>query len=282
MKSIAVFSLLAAVAVNAAPSLIPTGISDSCTKFLTAFNDDASLQSCTSPLISATSDFFSKNATVQSSSSAKSALAAICSTTSTCSEPTVRAKLADFYKACTAELTSAPNADVLALYDTLYTLVPLKQAVCSKDDTGALCVGKVAAKVSPSSLYTNLGEGTQLILKPNVDAFRSNNIAFLLLQASTPKDQLCTSCARSVLTAFVTWESNSPYAPGLGQSKILGGQTELYTAVTNTCGPNFMSGAVQAAGGLSGGILSDSSSAQTIAGSVTAVMGALAAAIVML
>ena len=265
--------------------LIPSGISDGCNTFLTAFNEDASLQSCTSPIISATAQFIGANATANpSTSDVQSALGSICGSSGSCSESTVRSKLADFYSACTAELTSNKNSDVLALYDSLYTMIPLKNAICSKDDTGAYCVGKVAAKVPVSSLYTNVGsDGSQSVLKPNVDTFETNNIAFLLLQASTPKDTLCTSCSRSVLTAFVSWESSSPYAPGLAQSKILGGQTDLYTAVTSTCGATFLSGAVQAAGGLSGGILSDSSDAvQTVVGTVGAVVGALAAAAVML
>jgi len=285
MKSFAVISLLVAAVVSAAPSpLIPSGISDGCSKFLTSFDNDTSLASCTAPLISATSQFIGANATANPSSSAvQSALSALCSNTASCPESTVRGKLADFYSNCTAELTSSKNADVLALYDTLYALVPLKQAVCSKDDTGAFCVGKVAAKVPVSSLSTNVGTGAQTILKANTDTFRTNNIAFLLLQTTTPQATLCTACARSVLTSYVSWESSAPYAPGLSSSQILGGQSDLYSNVTSTCGATFLSGAVQAAGGLSGNIISDSSDAvHTLVGSVGAVVGALAAAVVML
>lgn len=211
----------------------------------------------------------------------KTALDAVCG--SSCSDGPVRSKISDFYQACTAELTSSKNPDVLLLYDTVYSMIPLKNSVCAKDDSGSYCVGKVPAKIAATSLYTTVGSGAQTVLKPSADAFKSNNIAFLLLQASTPKDQLCTSCARSVITSFVSWESSVPYAPGIAQSNILAGQTDLYTTVTNTCGANFLSGAVQAAGGLSGGILSDSSdAAHTVVGAFGAVVGAIAAAVVML
>ena len=36
----------------------------------------------------------------------------------------------------------------------------------------------------------------------------------------------------------------------------MGGQSDLYSAIQNQCGQSFLSGAVQAAGGISSGILS--------------------------
>ncbi|THH28552.1 hypothetical protein EUX98_g5624 [Antrodiella citrinella] len=281
MKSFAAISLIAAALVSAAPSaLIPAGISSGCTTFLTSFDNDTSLASCTGPIISATAQFLNATAT-PSSSAIQSALGTLCAVS--CNEQTVRTKVSDFYAACTAELTSSKNDNVVQLYDTLYTLIPFQQAACAKDDSGDYCVGQTPGKIAVSSLYTNVGSGAQAVLSPNSDTFADNNIAFLLLQASTPKAQLCTSCARTVLTSFVSWESDTPYAPGLTQSKILNGQSALYTSVTSTCGATFLSGAVQAAGGLSGGILSPSSDAShTLISSVGAVVGALAAAVYML
>ena len=60
-----------------------------------------------------------------------------------------------------------------------------------------------------------------------------------------------------ILHAFYPFgfESAIPYAPGLGHGPLMSGQTQLYLAVQNTCGATFLSGAVQAAGGLSGGIM---------------------------
>jgi hypothetical protein len=61
----------------------------------------------------------------------------------------------------------------------------------------------------------------------------------------------------------------------------MGGQMDLYNAVNNACGSDFFSGAVQAAGGLSGGLGGAKSTAvrsvsQSFGGVVTAVMGTVA------
>ena len=61
--------------------------------------------------------------------------------------------------------------------------------------------------------------------------------------------------------SYFNFEQSVPYAPGLNNSPLMGGQSELYNAVTNTCGSSFFGGAVQAAGGLSGGLAGSSSAA---------------------
>lgn len=52
-----------------------------------------------------------------------------------------------------------------------------------------------------------------------------------------------------------------PYGPGLKQSPLMGGQSDLYQGILSTCGKSFFESGVQAAGGLSGGVLGGSSSA---------------------
>jgi len=54
----------------------------------------------------------------------------------------------------------------------------------------------------------------------------------------------------------MTFESNVAYAPGLGNSQILDTQPSLYDAVKSKCPASFLSGAVQAAGGLGKGLSS--------------------------
>lgn len=54
----------------------------------------------------------------------------------------------------------------------------------------------------------------------------------------------------------MTFESNVAYAPGLSSSQILDTQPPLYDAVKNKCPASFLSGAVQAAGGLGNGLSS--------------------------
>lgn len=91
---------------------------------------------------------------------------------------------------------------------------------------------------------------------PNEGTFSSKNLAFLLYQSS---GQLCTTCLRNVLSAYIAHEEAVPYAPGdLSQSPMLGGQNDLYNAATSQCGSNFLSGSVQAAGGLGDGIVAAS------------------------
>jgi hypothetical protein len=66
------------------------------------------------------------------------------------------------------------------------------------------------------------------------------------------------------MTAYINWESDSPYAPGLSQSTLLSTQNTLYGAVTSICGSSFLSGVVQAAGGLGTGSTSTNGSLRSV------------------
>lgn len=68
--------------------------------------------------------------------------------------------------------------------------------------------------------------------------------------------------------------SNYPYAPGINNSLILENEPELYDSIESTCGANFLSGAVQAAGGLSSGIMS-SDALQVLSRDVTVAISAI-------
>ncbi|KAI0830321.1 hypothetical protein BC628DRAFT_1357414 [Trametes gibbosa] len=303
MKSFAAATLFASVVLAQSASLIPSGISTQCSAFLSKFNSDTSLSSCTSSIINATSAFApSTNAsaasTTHSTSSISSALNSVCSSAATCPATTIRSALAEFYSECGAELTT-PNKDVVALYDVLYALTPLKSAICSKDDSGRYCINQIAANASSStSSIANLAKyvstgGASLArrataqsvvaVSPNATTFAQNNLLFLLLQPDLPSDSLCTSCTRNIITSYISFESSTPYAPGLSQSALLSGQTKLYEAVQSVCGASFLSGAVAAAAGLSGGIqgqLSDGASSLIAnAGVASAIMGAVVLAL---
>jgi len=91
---------------------------------------------------------------------------------------------------------------------------------------------------------------------PNITTYHDTNLPFLFFTPSLDATTLCTACSRNVLTAYINFESNDPYAPGLSQSLLLDTQSDLYSAIQQKCPSGFLSGAVQAAGGLSGGILS--------------------------
>jgi len=192
--------------------------------------------------------------------------------------------LTQFYAKCPAELTSKPVAAVKQIYDILYVLAPLRTVICCKDDNGSFCATKLPASnglknaisaggsstLTPSDIINTLVQkpssalarrASTTALVPNITTYQNTNLPFLFLQpASGAQSALqsssqCTTCTRNIMTAYINFESDSPYAPGLGQSVLLAPQQKLYNAVTNTCGATFLSGVVQAAGGLSGGTL---------------------------
>ncbi|KAI0354218.1 hypothetical protein OH77DRAFT_1426261 [Trametes cingulata] len=304
MKSIAAATLFASVVLAQSASLIPSGISTQCSSFLTKFNQDSSLTSCTSAVINATSAFApSTNAsaatTTPSASAINTALNNVCGSAASCPDTTIRSSLADFYDACTAELTSSPNQDVIRAYDVLYALTPLKNAICSKDDKGHYCVTQIAANSTASSsgvlstiakyvstplsgaLSRRATVQSVVAVAPNATTFANNNLLFLMLQPNMPSDSLCTSCTRSVLTSYISFESSTPYAPGLSNSLLLAPQTKLYQAVQDTCGSSFLSGAVAAAAGLSGGVTGQIASGASSLMANTGVAGVIMGAVVL-
>jgi len=80
--------------------------------------------------------------------------------------------------------------------------------------------------------------------------YHDTNLAFLFLTPSQDATTLCTACSRNVLTAYINFESDVPYAPGLNQSQLLDTQSALYSAIQSKCPAGFLNGAVQAAGGI--------------------------------
>ncbi|KAF9238644.1 hypothetical protein BU15DRAFT_75094 [Melanogaster broomeanus] len=315
VRSFAIVSVFisAALAQSSANPLIPAGISDSCNTYLTNLNGNADFASCTSPFTTALQQFApGTNASTVSTSTINSALNNLCSTSafSECPDSTIRSQLTLFYGACAAELTSTPNQSVKSMYDALFVLVPLREAVCSKDDNGKYCAAELNSTSSPAGnvylvdpeqsskqellreyLYSEPQQipasrrdvsNTTTALVPNITTYQATNLVFLFLDPSMNATSLCTTCTRNIITPYITFESSCPYAPGLGSSLILSGQPALYGNITSKCGANFLSGAVQAAGGLSSGILSGSaphSISQDVSVAVSAILGAAAFAV---
>jgi len=168
---------------------------------------------------------------------------------------------------------------VVGIYDVLYTLSPMRTSVCSKGNDGSWCVvapttttrEEVSDVVSGEStlglaqllalLYTDSSalkrRAETPAIVPNMTTYHDSNLPFIFLTPSLDATTLCTACSRNVLTAYINFESNVPYAPGLAQSQLLDTQSDLYNAIQQKCPSGFLSGAVQAAGGLSaGGLLS--------------------------
>ena len=199
------------------------------------------------------------------------------SVASACPTSVFASQITAFYAACSEELTSKPNDAVIKIYDVLYTLPPLREAICSKDDSANWCVASATAPAGTSAdtlqaaLYTKSGE----TYTPNTSTFTSNNIPFLFLNADTA--DLCSTCTRNVLNAYIKHESNLPYAPGLSKSQLLSTQSALFTSVTEKCGDNFMNSEVKAAGGLSSGSNSILGGSSNAARGQPEVQGAVAA-----
>jgi hypothetical protein len=186
-------------------------------------------------------------------------------------------KLASFAQACPTELVGTPITDIIRLYDTVYMMIPFRNAVCSKDDSGRYCATEPAAsssasgsQPSPSGVVKGINQKylwdtvssapisrRDLVASvPNITTFAALNIAFLLLQPNLSASALCTTCTRNIITSYISFETDVPHACGIAQSTLLVGQTELYKAIQSKCGTNFLSGAVEAAGGIAGGLLS--------------------------
>ncbi|KAF5325946.1 hypothetical protein D9611_001014 [Ephemerocybe angulata] len=253
-KSLTVVSLVATVALAQTSSLVPSGISDKCSSFLTELNTDTALSKCTGTLSQALAAF-APGTSSASATAVSTALTTLCGSdvNTQCPTSVFASKITAFYSACSEELTTKSNADVVRIYDVLYIVSPMRQAICSKADDGSWCVtaatpaAGTSADAVQAALYTKSGDN----VVPNTSTFTTYNLPFLFLNPDTA--DLCKTCTKNVLNAFITHESDLPYAPGLGNSQLLKTQSDLYKAVQEKCGANFMSGEVKAAGGLSTG-----------------------------
>jgi len=287
-----------AVAVQAASSnsttnpYIPTDISSGCSTFLNTLNSDSDLPACTKALITATSAYGPGGTSGSASKAAvSSTLDTVCASTA-CPSHLIAGKLASFYSACSAELTSSPNTEVKTIYDTFYALLPLVGALCAKDDSGASCALSAPASaaaaalepalaVSASSSVVRRDGTTAAAFLPNATTIAANNILFLFLNGTLPKAQLCTTCTRNILSSYISFESKTTYAPGLAQSVLMLGQSAIYSGVLNTCGSDFMTNAVKAAGGLSQSTGSSGALSLRAGGALAVFVGSVVAAILL-
>ena len=233
---------------NSVSDSIPTGISTQCRDYLTSFNSDTQIQACTEGLVDATR-LYSVTATNKATTSSDTqqldqTLSNLCSGSAGCNSDLIRQSIAKFWDNCHSELQS-DNADVKALYDYLYMLNPLKDAICSKDTANNYClksVAKTAASTGASrrSLVEDLEpESSYQELSRRQAASNSSNTAFLYLSPDSDPDLLCSECAQNILAAYVAFETSIPYGTGLQNSDKLKIQSELFRAGKSKCGKNF-------------------------------------------
>ncbi|CAO1630495.1 unnamed protein product [Sympodiomycopsis kandeliae] len=252
-----------------APSSIPTGISTGCNSFLTTLNGDSSIKTCTAPLLSATQ--FYTNATKGDPDSSKDALqetlTQLCAADTGCDSSIIRQYLSQFWGQCMSEI-KAKNKDVQDVYDVLYLINPFREAICSKDDDGNYCLTTVSTTATsskrkrdalaalgpqyPSALEarqaTTGQDATDSADTIDSGSFSGSNIAFLFLQPTAKKDQLCSTCAQNILASYIRFETSIPYAIGLSNSDILKGQSDLYKAGKKQCGDSWAKKVNQVAG----------------------------------
>jgi hypothetical protein len=290
MKSLAITPLfMAVVFAQTQNPLIPKNISATCATFMNTLDSDPQILSCTKVFSNAISAFGPGSSLNASSPSINAALNSFCPSLSACSDSTMRSQLTEFYSNCPAELTSSsPHPDVTSVYDVLYALTPFSQAVCAKGDDGGYCVLEVASTLKTgknliasgsNNLWSTVAQNSrrdEQVIIPNLQAFKDEGLPFLGLQPSDSQKQLCTPCTRAVLNSYLQFSSSIPYALGLSNSLILGGLMDIYNAVQSTCGSPFLSGSVQAAGGISNGVLNGAAdlsvNPRTVAGAFSAIV----------
>lgn len=115
---------------------------------------------------------------------------------------------------------ASANKDVLPLYDALYLLTPMTQAVCAKDTDGNYCAanGTAATGTGGNGGAANVAQqplGVNGL--PDAGAFTTNNIPFLGASAALDEQDLCTTCTRNVLTNYFAFEALTPYPGGLAR-----------------------------------------------------------------
>ncbi|BGP43954.1 hypothetical protein JCM10450v2_008166 [Rhodotorula kratochvilovae] len=83
---------------------------------------------------------------------------------------------------------------------------------------------------------------------PNADTWSSSSLPFLFLSPSMSSTVLCSQCTKSILSAYIAFESRMPYAVGLANSPLLKGQGALWTATGEKCGGGFLESVAKQAG----------------------------------
>ncbi|CCA77724.1 hypothetical protein PIIN_08972 [Serendipita indica DSM 11827] len=273
----AAFALLSLATAVLAQSSAP---SNQCQTFLQSLNNDQGISGCLNALIGATSDFDPSNTAnggnATSAAAITAALNKICPASFTaCDESKIRMKLAEFYTQCQADLLGTNgdgtngNKDIINTYDVLYLLVPLKNAICSRDTDGKFCVNKMSPSTSTSASATGTASGSassssattpaRRYIEPYIvargpedntnstsgqltlgglggqsDQMRNDGLPYLFMTTNTTDAELCTHCTAEVVGAYIAFENVTPYALGLTRSPILSGQAALWQRL-KTC-----------------------------------------------
>ena len=287
--------------------LIPTDVSPSCLNFLLGLDAHNDLATCTKALLTTTKAFAPGNK--PGSADLTSTLQGLCHSNSGCSDSMLRGLLMNFNALCRDELVQPGHDSLRNIYDALYALAPFHAAICSTDpstnqycvnniksslnhNTGPLSVAQnttsnlVTSPVNPFSFLfdtyssTPLGTGSSFSrrssngLALNTTTWKNLGVTFLLINSNGTPSQLCTPCSKSILQSYSQFESLIPYACGLANSPLIGGQLEIWKAMTSKCGNQFMNAIMS---NMPGGSLAMHSGTVSVKAGVTglSVMGTL-------
>ncbi|KWU43707.1 hypothetical protein RHOSPDRAFT_13329, partial [Rhodotorula sp. JG-1b] len=165
--------------------LIPSSVSQKCQAFLTALNSNDQIAQCTAPLLTTVAAFHASSANSYSASSSQvqSALTDLCSAPG-CDDALLRSLLGQFNGNCSQELQAA-NQVVLGSYDALYVLSPLRNAVCTRDESGGFCLDDIAQRSVPAAASSS-STGTNAT--SSIVASSSAAANFAVLAAETESD----------------------------------------------------------------------------------------------
>jgi hypothetical protein len=144
--------------------------------------------------------------------------------------------------------------------------------VCQKDTSGSYCVASHSSNTTTKRASLDRRDA-QEVFTPDAELFTSKNVAFLGLEPSRSASELCVPCTREVMNVYTTQLSSIPYAAGIANSALFGGEPALYDAINQKCGASFLGGAAQAAGGLATG-----AAPRSVDGGFALVSSAIAAA----
>jgi len=135
-----------------------------------------------------------------------------------------------------------------------------------------------AAKAAVSKLRRRQATSATGLL-PNAKTFSDSGLPFLFISSDMTSAQLCTSCTKNILSSYIAFETDFPYAIGLANSPILSSQTALWKSIGGACGSGFLSAITSQSGSSITGAASTSvskASAFAVAGAAGLVMAAFA------
>jgi len=275
MKSFIWLSFAAAVVSAQNVPTIPSGISQTCTDYLKAFNTDAKIQSCITPLLTATARFLPSANMQSNKDDIKWAMDQMCDPKAACKQSDIQTAVTSFYAACQGELVSGSQPSVGTTFELLYAIIPMRNAVCSKSTDGSYCLSKAKKAGGHAKRADDQAQMSQI----NPEVWNQNNVQYLFMDVNQSVEQLCTACTKQILVAYVSYENAQTFPLGISNSKILGGQKQLWQAITAKCPADFTNGILSSANAAPVNIAAASTGgASSTVLSTTGLLGAIMAA----